>query len=125
VLEVVLVAAGLPDGVDLVLLHAAVADPDGLEVAAQDVVRVPALHFDDDDAEVRGDYHEVWVAVADDRLVVHDPVVGQFLQDGKKPLLALAAAAWQPVWDHLGHETTPLEPQGRPVASGQVMLPSS
>ena len=62
------------------LLSLAIIDIDGYlgMVSLHNIVRMPAFHFNDDDAGVRCNHNKIRMAVVDSGLVIDEIVIGKF-----------------------------------------------
>lgn len=83
----------------------AITGPDRyfVSVGAYDLCRIPPLHLDDQNAQLRDDHDEVRVLPVDECFVVHDAVFWQLRQNRKQPLLSFAGFGGYLLWYHLGH----------------------
>lgn len=69
---------GLFERMDLLSYTAIVIDGDLRMIALDNIIKIPAFHFNDDDAEVRRNHNKIRMAVIDIGLVIDEIIIGKF-----------------------------------------------
>jgi len=68
-----------------------------------DIVWIPSLYLNNQQAYAGNDHNEIWISVCDDRFVVDNRVIWQLLKKRKHFLLASAGAVGKAIWYHFSH----------------------
>src|SRR5262249_48651217 len=86
-----------------------------------DIVWIPSLYLNNQQAYAWNDHNEIWISVSDDGFVVDNHVIWELLKKRKHFLLASAGAAGKAIWDHF----SPVHPRGLPPNSHAAPPPPS
>jgi hypothetical protein len=73
------VVTGLPEGMPLHGLDASNADADLVSVALDDIRRIPAFDFDNENTGIRQDNDEVRISLPNEWLIINEAIITEFL----------------------------------------------
>jgi hypothetical protein len=72
-------------------------------ISPDNIIGIPAFHFNDDDPEVRSDDNKIRISIIDIGLVIDEIIVRKFFQKSKGAFLPAACLCRKTIGDAFGH----------------------
>jgi hypothetical protein len=72
-------------------------------ISPDNIIGIPAFHFNDDDPEVRSDDNKIRISIIDIGLVIDEIIVRKFFQKSECAFLSPACLCRKTIGDAFGH----------------------